>query len=216
VGGQPAGWEGRDETGHMLVVDDSSINRRLLVGALQKLGHEVSTAENGLRALELLRSDRFDVVLLDLLMPVMDGFTTLQTIKEDKTLRHLPVIMISAVHELESLVRCIELGAADYLPKPFSAAVLRARLRASLAAKRLRDLELDYLHRVDEVVDTAAATDPGPDETTRLDREAGRDDVVGKLARRLQRLTRDVQAREMSLRREIAQLRAEIDAGRRA
>lgn len=176
VAAQSGEPEEHDETGHVLVVDDSSINRRLLVAALAKLGHEVSTADNGLRALELLRGDQFDVVLLDLLMPGMDGLATLQAIKRDETLRHLPVIMISAVHEQESLVRCIELGAADYLPKPFSAAVLRARLRASLAAKRLRDLEIGYL----------------------------------------QRMTRQAQAREMSLRREIAQLRAETGQRRRA
>ena len=80
-------------------------------------------------------------MLLDLLMPVMDGYATLTEIKADPALDHIPVIMVSAVPELESVVRCIELGATDYLPKPFSAAVLRARLRSSLAAKRLRDVE---------------------------------------------------------------------------
>ncbi|MDT7579461.1 MAG: hypothetical protein QOK35_725 [Pseudonocardiales bacterium] len=125
------------EPGRVLVVDDSGVNRRLLVAALTELGHEVHAAENGRRALELLREDGgFDVVLLDLLMPVLDGFATLAEIKADPRLDHLPVIMVSAVPELESVVRCIELGATDYLPKPFSAAMLRARLRSSLHAKR--------------------------------------------------------------------------------
>ena len=145
-----------DEPGRVLVVDDSGVNRRLLVAALTELGHEVHAAENGRRALELLRerggAAAFDVVLLDLLMPVLDGFATLAEIKADDALDHIPVIMVSAVPELESVVRCIELGATDYLPKPFSAAVLRARLRSSLAAKRLRDVERGNLRRLEAVV----------------------------------------------------------------
>jgi DNA-binding response OmpR family regulator len=106
-----------------------------------ELGHEVETAENGHRALELLRAhsarpESFDIVLLDLLMPVLDGYATLAEIKADPALAAVPVIMVSAVPELESVVRCIELGATDYLPKPYSSAMLRARLRASLHAKR--------------------------------------------------------------------------------
>jgi DNA-binding SARP family transcriptional activator/CheY-like chemotaxis protein/uncharacterized small protein (DUF1192 family) len=198
-----------DEPGRVLVVDDSGVNRQLLVRALTELGHQVRAVEHGRRALEVLRGEDsggpepgFDVVLLDLLMPVMDGYATLAEIKADERLSHLPVIMVSAVHELESVVRCIDLGATDYLPKPFSAAVLRARLRSSLAAKRLRDVERDYLRRVDEVV---AAEPIG------LDEETARDDVVGRLARRLQGMTREVTAREAALREEIAALRAEID-----
>lgn len=195
-----------EEPGRVLVVDDSGINRRLLVAALTELGHEVRAAEHGRRALELLHGDQdFDVVLLDLLMPVMDGYSTLAAIKAHPRLNHLPVIMVSAVHELESVVRCIDLGATDYLPKPFSAAVLRARLRSSLAAKRLRDVERDYLRRVDEVVAGGPAG---------LDEETARDDVVGRLARRLQQMTRDVTARETALHEEIAALRAEIDSTR--
>jgi CheY-like chemotaxis protein len=136
---------GDDRPGRVLVVDDSGVNRRLLVRALTEQGHEVRAAEHGRRALEMLREacdegaetgGGFDVVLLDLLMPVMDGYSTLAEIKADERLDQLAVIMVSAVHELESVVRCIDLGATDYLPKPFSAAVLRARLRSSLAAKR--------------------------------------------------------------------------------
>jgi DNA-binding response OmpR family regulator len=142
-----------DEPGRVLVVDDSGVNRRLLVAALNELGHEVHAAENGRRALELLRDPGgYDLVLLDLLMPVMDGYATLGEIKADPALHHIPVIMVSAVPELESVVRCIELGATDYLPKPFSSAVLRARLRSSLAAKRLRDVERGNLRRLEAVV----------------------------------------------------------------
>jgi CheY-like chemotaxis protein len=145
-----------DEPGRVLVVDDSGVNRRLLVTALRGLGHEAHAAANGRRALELLRTGPgFDAVLLDLVMPVLDGYATLSAIKADPQLNHLPVIMVSAVHELESVVRCIDLGAVDYLPKPFSATVLRARLRSSLAAKRERETE----HRVVSERETALRTE---------------------------------------------------------
>jgi DNA-binding SARP family transcriptional activator/CheY-like chemotaxis protein len=127
--------------GRVLVVDDNAINRKLLAVAVAELGHDVETAENGHRALEMLRAAddgprRFDIVLLDLLMPVLDGYGTLAELKADPALATVPVIMVSAVPELESVVRCIELGAIDYLPKPYSSTMLRARLRASLQATR--------------------------------------------------------------------------------
>lgn len=130
-----------DRRGRVLVVDDTAINRRLLASAVAQLGHEVETAENGHRALEMLRAADddprgFDIVLLDLLMPVLDGYATLAEIKADPVLADVPVIMVSAVPELESVVRCIELGAIDYLPKPYSSTMLRARLRSSLQARR--------------------------------------------------------------------------------
>ncbi|MDT3442505.1 MULTISPECIES: BTAD domain-containing putative transcriptional regulator [unclassified Pseudofrankia] len=130
-----------DRPGRVLVVDDTAINRKLLAAAVAGLGHEVETAENGHRALEILRAADdgprgFDIVLLDLLMPVLDGYATLAEIKADPVLAAVPVIMVSAVPELESVVRCIELGAIDYLPKPYSSTMLRARLRASLQARR--------------------------------------------------------------------------------
>jgi DNA-binding SARP family transcriptional activator/CheY-like chemotaxis protein len=151
------GDEPGDEPGRVLVVDDSRINRRLLTDALIELGHEVQGAEHGRRALELLAQEQFDVVLLDLLMPVLDGYATLAAIKSDPARDHLPVIMISAVHELDSVVRCIDLGATDYLPKPFSSAVLRARLRSSLATKRLRDVERGDLRRFRRLTDEVTA-----------------------------------------------------------
>src|SRR5919198_1476105 len=131
--------------GHILVVDDNRVNRMILTRALQELGHAVSTAENGRQALELLQAPAgdqapsYDVVLLDILMPEMDGYETLAHIKENGALRHIPVIMISAVDELDSVVRCIEMGAEDYLPKPFNPTLLRARVGACLERKRLFD-----------------------------------------------------------------------------
>jgi phosphoserine phosphatase RsbU/P len=139
------------ESGHILVVDDNRVNRMILTRALQELGYMVSTAENGRQALELLRAGEgdqtpsYDVVLLDILMPEMDGYETLAHIKADGALRHVPVIMISAVDELDSVVQCIEMGAEDYLPKEFNPTILQARIGACLEKKRLRDKEQLYL-----------------------------------------------------------------------
>ncbi|MFI5255549.1 MAG: adenylate/guanylate cyclase domain-containing protein [Candidatus Limnocylindrales bacterium] len=138
--------------GRILVVDDTKLNRSILARALENQGHEVVEAEDGRQAMAMLEKDDaagVDVVLLDLEMPEMDGYETLRRIKAADALRHLPVIVISAVDELDSVVRCIEMGAADYLPKPFNAAILHARLSTSLAAKRLRDLERAYLGTID-------------------------------------------------------------------
>ncbi len=136
--------------GTALVVDDSVVNRKLLAQLLAGLGIRTIEAQQGADALAILGSDdgaEVDLVLLDVLMPELDGYETLAAIKADERLRYLPVIMISGVDELDSVVRCIEMGAADYLPKPFNTAVLRARINASLATKRMRDLELEHLAR---------------------------------------------------------------------
>src|SRR3989304_2543741 len=119
------------DKGRILVVDDNPVNRRLLVGALQAQGYDARSAEDGSQALELLRagkSEAFDIVLLDVLMPVMDGYQTLTEIKRDADLAHLPVIMISALDEIDSVIRCVEMGAPDYLPKPYNPALLRGRI----------------------------------------------------------------------------------------
>ncbi len=130
-----------EERASVLVVDDDVVTRTLLAKSVEREGHRVATAENGRQALEMLRTDPFDVVLLDVQMPEMDGYAVLAEIQSDGGLRHLPVIMISALDETESVVRCIELGAEDYLPKPFDPVLLRARMNAGLTKKRLHDLE---------------------------------------------------------------------------
>jgi adenylate cyclase len=126
---------------HILVVDDNASNRDLLSRRLAREGHRVTTADDGASALALLAAEGFDLVLLDLMMPGMSGFEVLCRLKADERCRHLPVIMISALDELDSAVRCIEAGAEDYLSKPFNPVVLRARINASLERKRLRDRE---------------------------------------------------------------------------
>jgi len=128
----------------ILVVDDTPFNRRLLVRLLEDIGHRTVEAENGRLALEALRADDaepVDLILLDIEMPEMDGHETLAALKADEALRDIPVIVVTSVDELESVVRCIRTGAADYLPKSVDPEILRARVDASLTQKRLRDTE---------------------------------------------------------------------------
>jgi CheY-like chemotaxis protein len=205
--------------GRILVVDDSPVNRMVLTKALTADGHAPVTAEHGLQALELLQTEDqppVDVVLLDLEMPELDGYETLARIKADERFRHLPVIVISSVDELDSVVRCIEIGAADYLPKPFNAAVLRARLNASLAEKRLHDLQLEYLEQVGKVMDAAAAVESETFAAESLDAVAARDDALGQLARVFQRMAREVFERERRLKAHVQRLEIEIDEARAA
>lgn len=125
----------------ILVVDDMEANRALLSRRLGRDGHSVSVANSGRAALELLAEADFDLVLLDLMMPDMNGFDVLRRLKDDPAARHIPVIMISALDEIDSIVRCIEAGAEDYIPKPFDPVLLGARIDASLERKLLRDRE---------------------------------------------------------------------------
>jgi adenylate cyclase len=134
----------------ILVVDDNEDNRYTLTMRLTREGWQtIVEAKSGRQALELLAERRFDLVLLDIMMPEMNGYEVLEQIKSDMALRDVPVIMISAVDEIESVVRCIELGAEDYLLKPFNAVLLRARIGACLEKKRLREHEAGYLERLE-------------------------------------------------------------------
>ena len=137
-------------TGCMLIVDDVEANRDILARRLRQFGHTCRTVEDGPSALAALAQEHFDVVLLDIMMPGMDGFEVLARIKDDPNLSHIPVIMVSALQEVENNVRGIELGAADYLTKPINPVLLRARIDSCLRQKRLRDLEsaqLQALHQ---------------------------------------------------------------------
>jgi len=205
-----------DSRGRMLVVDDNRINRMMLDRALRQEGYSVATADNGRQALELLGAEAFDVVLLDILMPEMDGYETLERIKGSIALRHIPVIMISAVEEMDSVVRCIEMGATDYLPKPFNPALLRARINASLAEKRLRDLEREYLEQVGYVADAAAAVRAARFDPASLDRVAARGDALGQLARVFQHMAREVHLREQRLKQQLEQMRQDVEEMRKA
>ena len=134
-------------SGRILVVDDNRMNRLKLSRSLEGQGYAVGLAEDGQQALDVLANQSFDVVLLDIIMPEMDGYQVLERIKASPDLRDIPVIVISALDEIDSAVRCIEIGAEDYLPKPFNPVLLRARLNASLQKKKLRDLEKAYLQQ---------------------------------------------------------------------
>jgi len=136
-------------TGRVLVVDDNNLNRMMLARQVREQGHEVAMAEGGRTALEMLKAESFDVVLLDVLMPEMDGYRVLEAIMADPALAHIPVIVISALDEMDSVIRCIELGAQDYLPKPANALLLKARISASLTKKRMHDLEKRYVEQVE-------------------------------------------------------------------
>jgi len=135
--------------GFILIVDDNEMNRDMLCRRLERQGHTVLEAENGRKALEILESVKVDLVLLDILMPELDGLQTLELLKANQSHRYTPVIMLSALDELEgSVVRCIEIGAEDYLPKPFNPVLLNARINACLEKKRLRDHEQAYLEQL--------------------------------------------------------------------
>ncbi|MDO8607314.1 MAG: SpoIIE family protein phosphatase [Phaeospirillum sp.] len=137
-------------SGRVLVADDSQANRDVLVKYLSREGHDVVAVADGLAAVEAVFEQPFDVVLLDMIMPGMNGDEVLKAIKAEPRLRLLPVIMISALDALDSIVRCIEAGAEDYLPKPFNRVLLRARIGACLEKKRLREVELSYLRAVEK------------------------------------------------------------------
>jgi class 3 adenylate cyclase len=139
------GKPGAQHGGSLLVVDDDAMNCEMMARRLQRSGFNVATAENGRVALEKLKQSNFDLVLLDIIMPELNGFRTLEFIKADPRIRHLPVIMLTALDDVDSTVRCIEAGAEDYVPKPFNPVILNARINASLEKKRLRDQEQAYL-----------------------------------------------------------------------
>lgn len=202
--------------GNILVVDDDMLNRVLVSTCLEEQGHTSEMAEDGVEALEKLAENRYDLVLLDVLMPRMDGYAVLERIKNTGGWRDLPVIMISALDEMDSVVKCIEMGAEDYLPKPFDPVLLHARVGACLEKKWLRDLEVEYLQQVDKVTAAAAAVESGAFEPASLNEVARREDALGQLARVFQRMANEVKAREQRLKNEVKELRIQIDEAKKA
>jgi CheY-like chemotaxis protein len=152
-------------TGDLLVVDDNRVNRLLLGRALEQLGHTVTFADNGRQALDALQKRRVDLVLLDIEMPELNGYQVLEALAADPRLRDLPVVMMSSVEEVDSVARCIEMGAEDYLFKPVNPVLLRARVGASLEKKRLRDRQLELFRKfataevAEELLTTGLALD---------------------------------------------------------
>jgi CheY-like chemotaxis protein len=182
--GRPA--DATVQPGRLLVVDDDSYNRDLLRRRLERLGCSVAVAKHGRQALEMLGASQFDLVLLDIVMPEMDGYETLGRLKTDPTLQHVPVIVLSAVDDLDSAVRCIELGAEDFLPKPSNPSLLRARVETCLEKKRLRDQETAYLREVARVTSAAADIEAAVFDPESLADLAARADALGRLVRVVQ------------------------------
>ncbi len=139
-------------SGRLIVIDDDRVTRLILGRALEQEGFEVELAEDGLRAIRILHASPggFDLILLDVLMPDMDGYDLLRYLKADPALSRIPVVMVSALDDISSVVRCLELGADDYITKPFDPVLLLARINASLAKKRLSDVEHAYARVLEE------------------------------------------------------------------
>ena len=204
-------------TARVLVVDDNPLDRRITCQAVSRLGHHADAAEDGDAALRILADDpAYDVILLDLVMPGTNGFAVLERIKADERVRHVPVIVISVADAMDDVVHSIELGATDHLTKPLQAPLLEARLTASLASKRLRDVELDHLAQVERVISAAVTLQHGGNDLSVLDPVVERTDDLGTLARVFRRMASEVRAREEALRQQVDRLRIEIDRTRTA
>lgn len=200
--------------GSLLVVDDNGVNRLMLSRHIQREGHRVAAAENGRQALAMISETAYDLVLLDVMMPEMDGYEVLEHLKADVRTRDIPVVVISGLDEMDSIVRCIELGAEDYLPKPFNPTLLRARINAGLEKKRQRDHEAEYLRQVARLTDAAGAVETGTFDVASLAEVGERTDALGQLARVFQHMAHEVYAREQRLKQQVQELRIEIDRSR--
>ncbi|HSG04365.1 MAG TPA: response regulator [Marinobacterium sp.] len=199
--------------GRILVVDDNRLSGRKLAKASQALGHEVEVVTNGEDAIEQLRLSTFDIVLLDIVMPIMDGFAVLETMKADSVLRDIPVIVVSALEDqVGNVARAIELGAEDFLPKDFELTILRARINASLARKRFRERELEYFRDIDTLTNSAQIIERGEFNPSELGTEkvALRDDPLGRLATVFHGLAEEIYQRERRMDQTVRTLRGTI------
>ena len=131
----------QNENYSVLIVDDSEMNRDLLLRRLGKMDLDLSQASNGEEALKAMKEQSFDLVLLDIMMPVMDGYETLEYMQKNQDTQRIPVIMITALDDVDSAVRCIDMGAVDYITKPFNPTLLKSRVTSCLERKRLNDVE---------------------------------------------------------------------------
>jgi MinD-like ATPase involved in chromosome partitioning or flagellar assembly/DNA-binding response OmpR family regulator len=174
----------------------------------------VETTESGEQALELLAVRPYDILLLDLMMPGMDGYQVLEKLKEDIHLRDIPVIVVSAVEDAQGVARLIEMGAHDHLTKPFNAQLLIARVRACLVGKRARDQELAFLRGVTTLTQAAVAMEGEDFEPDSLNEVARRNDAVGRLARVFQEMSREIVARQRQLKLQVGQLQEELEQAR--
>lgn len=204
------------DTPLILIVDDEPFNVDYLEQELEDLEYDTISAGNGQEALNQVEAHAPDMILLDIMMPIMDGFGVLELLKANKQWRDIPVVVISAMSDMDSVARGIELGAEDYLPKPFDPVLLEARLTAGLEKKRLRDIEVEYLQQVEKLTKAAEAIQDNTFAEDKLSDVAGRDDALGNLARVFQNMAREVHAREQRLRQQIQQLQHDREEARGA
>ncbi len=196
----------------ILVVEDNDPNRVMLCRRLNSRGYRTVEAADGQQALEEVAKQWFDLVLCDIMMPGVDGFAVLTRMKANPEYQDIPIIMISALDEMASVVRCIEMGAEDYLQKPYEPVLLFARINACLDKRRLRDQEITYLRSVDDLTEAAKLLEQGKFDPARLAVVADRDDALGTLARVFVNMALEVQAREEKLRNDMQKLVAvEVD-----
>jgi DNA-binding response OmpR family regulator len=195
----------------VLVVDDDELLREQLAMVLERLGHTVIMAENGRVGLEAAERDAPDLVITDLSMPGMDGFELLERLKAGTRTQHIPVIVVSGEGDAASVVRCLEHGAEDHLTKPYEGMVLAARIRTSLERKRLRDLELAYLHQVAQLTAAAEAVETQNYDPKLLAVLLARQDQLGQLARVFDRMVRGIRLREERLQARVRGLRREME-----
>ena len=190
----------------ILVIDDSLISRKKLRSAVKRLGYVADLAESGEAGLAAMRETDYDVVLLDIVMPGMNGFDVLRAIKADEQMRDVPVVVISSLEdERDSVVFAIELGAEDFLPKDFDPVLLRARLTASLTKKQYRDQEKEYLGRVERLTAAAQVIETGQfkPESLQLDDLRSHKDALGQLAAVFSGMAGEIYQRELRLRKAI-------------
>ena len=212
---QEASSKAASTSGTILVIDDNPANCDLLSRRLQKQGHTVTTATNAQQALWLLQAIAYDLILLDVIMPGVNGLELLKQLKGHRAWQHIPVIMISALDELDGAVKCIELGAEDYLHKPFSPTLLRARISASLERKQLRDQEILYLSQVEQLTTAAAAVEMNEFDPDTLEDLSQHPNELGQLSRVFQQMAREVHLREQQLEQQLELLKVSIDSDRK-
>jgi MinD-like ATPase involved in chromosome partitioning or flagellar assembly/DNA-binding response OmpR family regulator len=200
--------------GTILVIDDT--NPELLARQLKRNGYTTVTATYAQQALRLLKAVPCDLILLDVIMPGMNGFELLGKLKQHESWRHIPVIMISSLDETDGAVKCIELGAEDFLQKPFDPTLLKARIGACLEKKRLRDQEILYLQQVDRLTTAAAEMEAKTFSPSSLNDLNQREDEFGQLVRVFQKMAQEVQSRERSLEQQVNFLQAAIHKDQRS
>jgi CheY-like chemotaxis protein/predicted Ser/Thr protein kinase len=198
----------------LLVVDDDEAPRRALSRLLERLGYDVTVAEHGQAALEIADRQPLDLILTDITMPELDGFELLRRLKTNERTATIPVIVVSGIDDVPSVVRCLEQGAEDHVTKPYERMLLQARVRTSLERKRMRDVELAYLGRVAQLTAAAEAVEQQTYDSRSLRMLANDNDELGRLARVFDRMVSGIRSREEQLQGRLRQLRREIRQAR--